>query len=74
MSSTIGGLLQLIATGIQDTPIINNPEITFFKKVYKKTTNFAICGNERNLGLLKENRENSIIIENNGDLLYNLYF
>jgi hypothetical protein len=74
MSSTIGGLLQLIATGIQDTPIINNPEITFFKKVYKKTTNFAICGNERNLGLLRDYRENSINIEDTGDLLYNLYF
>jgi len=74
MSTTIGGLLQLIATGIQDKPIINNPEITFFKKVFKKPTNFSICGIEKNLGLLKAQRENTINIGDNGDLLYNLYF
>ena len=31
-----GGLIQLITTGIQDSPIIGNPEITFFKKVLLK--------------------------------------
>ena len=28
-----GGLIQLITTGIQDSPIIGNPEVTFFKTV-----------------------------------------
>ena len=74
MSNTIGGLLQLIATGIQDTPIINNPEITYFKKVFKRPTNFSLCGIEKNLGLLKAKRENTINIGDNGDLLYSLYF
>jgi hypothetical protein len=72
--STIGGLLQLIATGIQDTPIINQPEITFFKKVYKKSTDFAICGIEKNVGLIKFNQEKTILLDNTGDLLYSLYF
>ena len=27
-----GGLIQLIIKGVQDSPLINNPEITFFKK------------------------------------------
>jgi hypothetical protein len=60
--STIGGLIQLVATGIQDMPIINQPEITYFKKVYKKNTDFALCGIEKNLGVLKSNRENTIIL------------
>ena len=38
-----GGLIQLITTGIQDSPLIGNPEITFFKTVYKQHTLFSIC-------------------------------
>ena len=37
-----GGLIQLVTTGIQDVPISSNPEITFFKTVYKKYTQFSI--------------------------------
>ena len=37
-----GGLLQLLAVGIQDIYIIGNPQITFFKTIFKKHTNFAI--------------------------------
>jgi hypothetical protein len=37
-----GGLLQLIAVGIQDIYLIGNPQITFFKTVYKKYTNFSL--------------------------------
>ena len=37
-----GGLIQLIAVGIQDIYLIGNPQITYFKTVYKKHTNFAI--------------------------------
>ena len=38
----VGGLLQMISSGKQDIYLTFNPEITFFKKVYKKYTNFAI--------------------------------
>lgn len=37
-----GGLLQLAEVGSQDQYFIGNPEITFFKVVYRKYTNFAI--------------------------------
>ena len=37
-----GALLQLIAIGVQDIYLIGNPQITYFKNVYKKYTNFAI--------------------------------
>jgi hypothetical protein len=69
-----GGLIQLITTGVQDSAIIGNPEITFFKTVYKQHTQFSVCQNERFIGSLGFNKESSKVIENNGDLLYNLYF
>jgi hypothetical protein len=69
-----GGLIQLITTGVQDSPIIGNPEITFFKTVYKQHTQFSVCQNERFIGSLGFNKESSKVIEHNGDLLYNLYF
>ena len=36
------GLLELVAKGGQDMYLICNPEITFFKKVYKRHSNFAL--------------------------------
>lgn len=37
-----GGLLQLVATGVQDIFLIGNPQITFFKVVYQRHTNFSM--------------------------------
>ena len=37
-----GGLMQLVAYGAQDVYLTGNPEITFFKSVYKRHTNFSI--------------------------------
>ena len=37
-----GALLDLVAKGGQDIYFISNPQISFFKKVFKKHTNFAI--------------------------------
>ena len=37
-----GGLLQLVAYGSQDLYLTGNPQITFFKIVYRRHTNFAI--------------------------------
>ena len=34
--------MQLTASGIQDNYITGNPQITFFKSVYRRHTNFAI--------------------------------
>ena len=64
-----GGLIQLITTGIADAPLTNQPEITFFKIVYKQYTHFAIIQNLKNLGNKNFNTINSYKIENNGDLL-----
>jgi len=37
-----GRLIQLLAVGIQDIYLIGNPQITYFKTVYKKHTNFTL--------------------------------
>jgi hypothetical protein len=37
-----GGLLQLVAQGKQDVFITGNPQITWFKMVYRRYTNFAL--------------------------------
>ena len=37
-----GGLLQLVAYGAQDVYLTGNPQITFFKVVYRRHTNFSI--------------------------------
>ncbi len=37
-----GGLIQLIAVGEQDQFLTGDPEITFFKSVYKRHSNFAM--------------------------------
>jgi hypothetical protein len=37
-----GGLIQLVSYGTEDLYLTDNPEITFFKCIYKRHTNFAI--------------------------------
>ncbi len=37
-----GGQLQLVAQGKQDIYLTGNPQLTFFKFVYRRYTNFAI--------------------------------
>ena len=36
-----GGLLSLVANGAQDVYLTGNPQITFFKLVYKRHSNYA---------------------------------
>ena len=47
-----GGTLQLVvAYGGQDIHIIGNPELSFFKSVYRRHTNFAMeCIKQNMLG------------------------
>ena len=37
-----GGLIELVAHGVQDIYLIGNPQISFFKVVYKRHTNFSM--------------------------------
>ena len=69
-----GGLIQLITIGKQDTPLISNPEITFFKIVYRQHTQFSISNNERYLDTKAFDTVGNKNIEKNGDLLLNMAF
>jgi hypothetical protein len=69
-----GGLLQLITRGVQDAILTQNPQITFFKIVYKQHTNFAIQQNIKNLGFKNFNTSGTYKITNTGDLLQSLHF
>jgi hypothetical protein len=70
-----GGLLQLVAYGAQDVYLTGNPQITFFKVVYRRHTNFAIEAIEQtptgnnNLG-----SRISVQVTRNGDLIHRVYF
>ena len=37
-----GGLMQLVAYGAQDIYLTGDPQITFFKVVYRRHTNFSM--------------------------------
>ena len=37
-----GGLMQLVAYGAQDIYLTGSPEITFFKSMHRRHTNFAM--------------------------------
>lgn len=69
-----GGILQLAATGSKDAPLTLNPEITFFKVLHKRHTNFAIQQTMKNLGEKKFNTYNTYQLEKNGDLLLNMHY
>lgn len=69
-----GGLLQLVASGIQDSILIHNPQITYFKKVFKRYTNFALDQQLLNFtGPVNFGNKGTCILRKNGDLLGRLY-
>ena len=44
-----GGLIQLVSYGAQDVYLTSNPQITFFKIVYRRYTHFAMETVRQNL-------------------------
>ena len=65
-----GGLLQLVAYGIQDFILSGNPEITFFKKAYRRNTLFSSETLELKFsGNQDFGKKVECNIPNNGDLL-----
>ena len=67
------GLIQIVAYGAQDLFLTGIPEITFFKFLYKRYTNFAMEFIELNLdGNKNFGEEISCEIPKNGDLINDL--
>jgi hypothetical protein len=64
-----GGLMQLVAYGAQDVYLTGNPQITFWKVVYRRHTNFSIETIEHTLsGNPDFGRKATATIIRNGDL------
>jgi len=69
-----GGLIQIASYGIHDIYLIGNPQITFFKTVYRRHCNFSMeyleefFNSDTNFG-----DQFSIILSKTGDLLHKSY-
>ena len=69
-----GGLLQLVAYGAQDVYLTGNPQITFFKVVYRRHTNFSMEAIEQTFnGSADFGKRVTCQISRNGDLIHRMY-
>jgi hypothetical protein len=69
-----GGLMQLVAYGAQDIYLTGNPQITFFKVVYRRHTNFAIESIEQVMnGVPDFGQSVTATISRNGDLVNQIF-
>ena len=72
-----GGLMELVSYGAQDVYLTGNPQITFFKVVYRRHTNFSMETIEQTLSgtgrITEYENEANCIISRNGDLIHKIY-
>ena len=72
-----GGLLQLAKRGTQDTHLTGNPQITFFKTIHKRYSNFSMESIQQHFnGTIDFGRKLNCTIAKNGDLIvrFNIIF
>ena len=66
--------MQLVAYGAQDIYLTGNPQITFFKVVYRRHTNFSMEAIQQTINATPSDGGNSTVtISRNGDLVYKVY-
>jgi len=66
--------MQLVAYGAQDVYLTGNPQITFFKVVYRRHTNFSMEAIEQTWnGSSKTNGRCTATISRNGDLIHKMF-
>ena len=69
-----GGLMQLVAIGAQDVHLTGEPQISFFKVVYRRHTNFSMESIEQSFnGTAKPGSRVTCTISRNGDLVTNMW-
>ena len=69
-----GGLLQLVAQGKQDVYLTGNPNVTWFKFVYRRHTNFAIESQRMYFdGSPNFGQKLTCLVPRNGDLLGSMF-
>jgi len=69
-----GGLLQIVAYGSQDIYLTGNPQITFFKAVYRRHTNFSMESIKQTInGTADFGEEVNVTLQRNADLVHKMY-
>ena len=69
-----GGLIQIVTYGSQDLYLTGTPEITFFKVVYRRHTNFSVESMEVEFDdFVDFNRESILTVPKIGDAIKNIY-
>lgn len=68
-----GGLMQLVAYGAQDVYLTGNPQITFFKVVYRRYTNFSMEAIELPIDNVHPGSRFTVQVLRNADLATKTY-
>jgi len=72
-----GGLMQLVAYGAQDIYLTGNPQITFFKVVYRRHTNFSLESIQQTIqgngSVGATAQSGTVTISRNGDLVSDVW-
>jgi hypothetical protein len=71
-----GGIIQLVAVGIHDLFITNDPQVTFFKLLYRRHTNFSMepVAQYFNTNKIHFGQKISCSLSRTGDLVNRIYF
>jgi hypothetical protein len=67
-----GGLIELVNYGVQDLYLTGTPQITFFKSIYRRHTNFSIETMKQHFkeDKIDFGKKLTCFVEKNGDLVY----
>ena len=66
--------MQLVAYGAQDIYLTGNPQITFFKVIYRRHTNFSMESIEQTFnGSADFGKKVTCTVSRNGDLIHRVY-
>ena len=69
--------MELVSYGAQDVYLTGNPQITFFKVVYRRHTNFSMETIQQSFSgdaiVGVDENESSCTISRNGDLIHKIY-
>ena len=72
-----GGIIQLVAYGEQDAHLTGNPQVTFFKNVFRRHTNFSMETIQQVIQgssvLTSSPTNGTVTISRNGDLISDVY-
>ena len=68
-----GGLLQLVATGLDNIFLTSNPSITLFKLTYRRHTNFSVTQRTQQILNVDFGQNGQYELQKEGDIIHNMY-